>query len=143
LSVYDKSQTNDTPCKCCGIEFNSMYVSYLLRANLVHVKSAPSMKIHSIGFLPSVIDFFHWIFKQNFVTVIVTAAVGYLIMTMLFACAIWLVGSRRHECIGGADFSDNGDNYFTDAFSLSWTTFATVVRVVTDWRVLQLRASQS
>ena len=46
---------------------------------------------------------------------------------MLFALFIWIAGVYNPECVGGVDFTTNGNNYFTDAFILSWTTFATVV----------------
>jgi hypothetical protein len=56
--------------------------------------------------------------------------VGFLFLTMFFALFIWIAGTYNPECVGGVDFAANGNNYFTDAFILSWTTFATVVRAI-------------
>lgn len=78
----------------------------------------------------SVVNFFLWIFRQTFVVVILTAMIGFLSLTMLFALFIWIAGVYNPECVGGVDFETNGNNYFTDAFILSWTTFATVVSVI-------------
>lgn len=97
LSIYDNAQTNASACLCCGIDLNLI-----------------------------VVNFFLWIFRQTFVAVIITAMVGFLFLTMLFALFIWIAGVYNPECVGGVDFATNGNNYFTDAFILSWTTFATV-----------------
>ena len=72
-----------------------------------------------------VIRFLHWTFRQTFPVVLLTAAVGFFSLTILFALLIWLDGIRHPECIGGVEYQDD---YFTDAFILSWTTFSTVVR---------------
>lgn len=71
-----------------------------------------------------VIRFLHWTFRQTFPVVLLTAAVGFFSLTILFALLIWLDGLRHPECIGGVEYEDD---YFTDAFILSWTTFSTVV----------------
>jgi hypothetical protein len=42
---------------------------------------------------------------------------------MFFALILWALGKKDPECIGGVDFEND---YFTDAFILSWTTFSTV-----------------
>jgi hypothetical protein len=49
-----------------------------------------------------------------------SAAIGFLTLTMGFAFLIWRIGHRHPKCIGGID---PDSDYFTDAFALSWTTF--------------------
>jgi hypothetical protein len=97
--------------------------TYASRDNLIY----SFVMLYTILFR-SVVNFFRWIFRQSFIVVVLTAMGGFLFVTMSFALFIWIAGSYEPECVGGVDFSKNGDNYFTDAFILSWTTFATVVR---------------
>jgi len=77
--------------------------------------------------LRSVIHFLHWIFRQHLVTVILTAVIGFFILTIAFALLIWFSAHNHPECVNGVEYEAN---FFTDAFVLSWTTFSTVVSFV-------------
>lgn len=59
--------------------------------------------------------------------VFLSAAVAFITLTIIFALFIWALGRANPDCIGGVDFDSD---YFTDAYALSWTTFSTVVSVV-------------
>jgi hypothetical protein len=48
-------------------------------------------------------------------------------MTVLFATFILGFGMIKPECIGGVGFEIDR---FSDAYALSWVTFATVVRII-------------
>jgi hypothetical protein len=65
--------------------------------------------------------------------VILSACAGFFFFTLLFALLIYGIGMHRPSCIhvNGVDFGTTGAN-FLDAYSLSWTTFSTVVRVSGD-----------
>jgi hypothetical protein len=71
-----------------------------------------------------VMRYFFWAFRHSFSAVTLSAALGFMIITLVFAFIIWAIGMFRPTCINGID---PDSNYFTDAFQLSWTTFATVV----------------
>jgi hypothetical protein len=62
--------------------------------------------------------------------VIISACAGFFFFTLLFAVFIYGLGMLKPSCIyvNGVDFGTTGAN-FLDAYSLSWTTFSTVVRV--------------
>lgn len=77
------------------------------------------------GFSPNeiVMSYLRWSFRASFAAVFLSAALGFLGATMLFAFMIWRIGVRHPDCIGGVDFEND---YFMDAFALSWTTFSTV-----------------
>ena len=76
--------------------------------------------------MKSVVNFFHWLFRQTFTTVILTLSACFIIVALLFAVGIYIYGIRNPECIVGVDFA--ATQYFTDAFILSWTTLSTCVR---------------
>jgi hypothetical protein len=75
------------------------------------------------------IRFLHWIFRQSFTVVFLTAFIGFFSCTLTFAFWIWVSGFDQPQCIGGTSYGDNESNTedFMDAFVLSWTTFSTVV----------------
>ena len=77
------------------------------------------------GFTPNqlVMNYLRWSFRSSFAAVFLSAALSFLGFTMLFAFLIWRIGHRHPQCIGGVDFEND---YFMDAFALSWTTFSTV-----------------
>ena len=50
-----------------------------------------------------------------------SAAVGFLVSTLLFAAVLYGLGHHHPKCLGGVDFYEA--YYFTDAFVLSWATF--------------------
>lgn len=77
--------------------------------------------------LCSVIHFLHWIFRQHLVTVVLTAVIGFFVLTIAFALCIWFSAHNHPYCVGGVEYEAN---FFTDAFVLSWTTFSTVVSFV-------------
>jgi hypothetical protein len=105
--IYDSAGSDHDACRCCGIE--------------------PSF---------AVTRFLHWTFRQSFLAVFFVFACGFFGLTIGFALLMWWIGSRRNECIyvngeyfsayvGSSPFKD-----FGDAFTLSWTTFSTVVRSI-------------
>lgn len=96
LTIYESTQTNDG-CRCCGTNPNDQVIAFL-----------------------------HWIFRQHLVTVVITAALLYFVLTFGFALMIWWAGNNHPYCIGGTEYNPR---FFVDAFTLSWTTFTTVVRV--------------
>lgn len=78
--------------------------------------------------------YLRWTNRSSFVAVILSAAVGFLVLTVGFAFLIWRVGHRHPECIGGIDFDTD---YFADAFALSWTTFRYVLSMPLLYRNFQ------
>jgi hypothetical protein len=74
-----------------------------------------------------VIKYLHWTFRSSFMAVFLSAAVAFIVLTIIFALFIWGLGRANPTCIGGVDFESD---YFTDAYALSWTTFSTVVSAV-------------
>jgi hypothetical protein len=76
-----------------------------------------------------------WMFRQTFVTVLLTAVICFLCMTNLFGLFVWITGQRNPDCIGGFDA---GYENYVDAFQLSWTTFTTVVCRRTRERCIEL-----
>ncbi|KAL7565771.1 hypothetical protein ACA910_010209 [Epithemia clementina (nom. ined.)] len=80
---------------CCGCNFNSLVVRYLL-----------------------------WSFRSSFGAVFLSAIVGFLALTLIFAAMLHGLAHYHPKCIGGVDYYN--EPYFTDAFVLSWTTFSTV-----------------
>ena len=71
-----------------------------------------------------VVHYLHWSFRSSFAAVFLSAAVGFLVLTLLFAAVLYGLGHHHPKCLGGVDFYEA--DYFTDAFVLSWTTFSTV-----------------
>jgi hypothetical protein len=71
-----------------------------------------------------VMRYLHWTFRSSFTSVFLSAAVGFISLTMMFAAWIWALGRKEPGCIGGVDFET--DTSYVDAFILSWTTFSTV-----------------
>ena len=127
MSIYDSSQTQTTPCFCCGFELNMLYV-FLFSFALRFSRSEPTTTlIFCFLFTASrVINFFHWLFRQTFTTVILTLSACFMGLSLLFAVGIYVYGVLYPKCIVGVDFSQT--QYFTDAFILSWTTLSTCVR---------------
>jgi hypothetical protein len=66
-------------------------------------------------------------FRQTIPTVILTATLGFFILTTIFGLFIWKAGFRHPECVVVMD-GHYDPMHFTDAYMLSWTTFTTVVR---------------
>jgi hypothetical protein len=101
--IYDDSASGGG-LKLCGIAPNTLVTTYL-----------------------------HWTFRSSFLAVLFSAAVGFFALTLMFAVVIYLAGSVYPECITCYDreFGSNGFwGNFADAYTLSWTTFATVVCIV-------------
>ena len=61
-----------------------------------------------------VMNYLHWSFRSSFTAVMLSAALGFLGLTMIFAFFIWRIGVRHPQCIGGVDFEND---YFMDAVS--------------------------
>ena len=79
----------------------------------------------AMSFEQIVVNYLHWCFRSSFMAFLLSSFGGFLILTLLFAAAIWILGRKYPKCIGGVDFETD---CFTDAFALSWTTFSTVRR---------------
>ncbi|KAI2494538.1 hypothetical protein MHU86_19997 [Fragilaria crotonensis] len=101
--IYDDSSGNDQQCSCCGFEPNTYVTRYL-----------------------------HWTFRQSFLTVFFSAALGFFGGILFFALLLLWSGRIGPECIyvNGVFFGNATDSStfqdFGDAFQLSWTNFATV-----------------
>lgn len=104
-AIYDDSSGHDNQCSCCGFEPNTYVTRYL-----------------------------HWTFRQSFVTVFFSAALAFYGGILFFALLLLWSGRTKPECIyvNGVNFGNGTDSSafrdFGDAFQLSWTNFATVVR---------------
>lgn len=63
--------------------------------------------------------------------VLLSAAVWFSSVTMIFAILIYFIGMRNPDCVhvNGVAFDSPGGANFMDAYALSWTTFSTVVRL--------------
>lgn len=75
-----------------------------------------------------VIDFFFWMFRKGWTTVIVLSVVWYYAFVILFAAFIVWAAEMDNDCVrvGGIRSGDLDRSLFMDAFSLSWNTFSTV-----------------
>lgn len=68
-------------------------------------------------------------------TVLLSLAVEFFVLTIVFALVMFIIGSLKPNCIhvNSKDFGGAGDagfwEKFLDAYALSWTTFSTVVRI--------------
>lgn len=76
-----------------------------------------------------VIRYLNWAFRSAFPVVLLSGAVVFFSLTIVFAILIYIVGLRKPNCVhvNGEDFDDPGAASFLDAYALSWTTFSTVV----------------
>jgi hypothetical protein len=73
-----------------------------------------------------VTSYLFWAFRSSFVAVLVSAAVWFGWITFSFGGVLFFLAKLYPSCmaVAGEDFSGQ----FMDAYSLSWTTFTTVVR---------------
>jgi hypothetical protein len=98
--IYEDASGGDGGWKCCGLSPNMLVTKYL-----------------------------HWTFRASFCMVVFSAALGFFSCTLAFAALILWAGRNRPVCIYvSGKFFGNSTSQFGDAFALSWTTFATVVR---------------
>jgi hypothetical protein len=76
--------------------------------------------------------YLYWSFRTSFLFLFLSSAVSFFFMICLFAGLIAWAGRNNPQCIQMplGDFY-GGDTRYKDAFSLSWTTFTTVVRIPT------------
>jgi hypothetical protein len=95
---------------CCG---------FYSRSNAAFA-SGPTPNQKLAGYL-------HWMFRVNFIFLFTVMCVAFFAWVIVFAGWITLAGQLDPKCvrINGAQFGETGTK-FADAFSLSWTTFATV-----------------
>ena len=73
-----------------------------------------------------------WSLRSHFLIVLLTEACAFLALTCIFAICIYAGASYQPQCLvfpGGRNFEESG-SFFLDAFSVSWTTFSTVVSEV-------------
>lgn len=71
-----------------------------------------------------------WSLRSNFILVLLSEACAFWILISLFALCIYAGATQEPDCLrfpDGNNFEENG-SHFLDAFSVSWTTFSTVVR---------------
>ena len=103
--IYDDAGGNGDDCACFGIEPNKLVTSYL-----------------------------HWTFRQSFMAVLLSAALGFFGLILFFGLLILWSGTNRPECIyvAGSSFANytgsSAYRSFGDAYQLSWNSFVTVVR---------------
>ena len=74
-------------------------------------------------------EYLYWCFRKSFLAVLISESMVFLAWCWGFAIAYYILGRLNPQCIvgpGGADFDE--DMGLVDAFTLSWTTFSTVVR---------------
>jgi hypothetical protein len=71
-------------------------------------------------------SYLFWAFRSSFLAVLVSAAVWFGWITFSFGGVLFGLAKMHPYCmsVAGEDFSGK----FMDAYSLSWTTFTTVVR---------------
>ena len=72
-----------------------------------------------------------WSLRSPFLVVLFSEMIAFWILTTTFAICIYLGAKYQPECLRFPEhrnFEEAG-GYFLDAFTLSWTTFSTVVRV--------------
>jgi hypothetical protein len=74
--------------------------------------------------------YLHWMFRVNFAFLFFLMCFVFFVLVVVFAGLIVVAGSINPDCVrvGGRSFGETGYE-FSDAFTLSWTTFSTVVRV--------------
>jgi hypothetical protein len=76
-----------------------------------------------------IVDYVRWSYQASFAKLALSLTVIFYTLVTIFAVLIYLVGIVQPQCIyvgSIGNFKDGGE-YFIDAFSMSWTTFATVV----------------
>lgn len=99
--LEDDGGGQSSGCLCCGFSLNYWVTSYL-----------------------------NWTFRSSFFKVLLSAAVGFYTLTLIFALLIFASGTNHPDCVhvNGEDFgASHARDRFSDAYSLSWTTFSTVV----------------
>lgn len=75
-------------------------------------------------------EYLYWCFRKTFLMVVVTESVIFLCWCWGFAILYYILGRLNPQCIqshNGYNFEE-ADMGLVDAFTLSWTTFSTVVR---------------
>lgn len=72
-----------------------------------------------------------WSLRANFPIVLLSETLAFWTLCFVFACLIYLGALLSPQCLtlpNGKNWEEGG-SYFMDTFALSWTTFATVVRL--------------
>jgi hypothetical protein len=84
-----------------------------------------------MGFNPNqlVVSYLFWAFRSSFMALFLSAALWFCTLTVTFALVFYGIGMSKPQCIHveGASFNGEGGAAFMDAYTLSWTTFSTVV----------------
>jgi len=72
--------------------------------------------------------YINWTFYSTFAAVFISFLAIFIICCLVFAALFVAAGNQRPECIrvSSEKFGSNPRTVFSDAFSLSWTTFTTV-----------------
>ena len=70
----------------------------------------------------------HWMFRVNFLFLFAVMCIFFFVLVLIFSGLIIGAGKIDADCvkIGGISFGNTTQDYFADAFALSWTTFSTV-----------------
>jgi len=74
-------------------------------------------------------DYLYWCFRKSFMGVLISESFIFLVWCWLFAVLYYFLGRLNPECIRGPNEInfEEGDMGLVDAFTLSWSTFSTVV----------------
>lgn len=81
-----------------------------------------------ISYNRSLVTFLHWLFRINFSFLFLLSCFVFFGLVVIFTGFIILAANFDATCVqvGGVPLRYQGGNSFTDAFSLSWTTFSGV-----------------
>lgn len=76
-----------------------------------------------------VVSYLFWAFRSSFMALFLSAALWFFTLTVSFALVFYGIGMSKSKCIHveGSSFNAAGGAAFMDAYTLSWTTFSTVV----------------
>ena len=91
-----------------------------------------SVKVDNNVYRPStyLYRYILWTFNASYASVTLTFLLIYVVVNLVFGCLLYVAGSHEPYCItaSGEHFGAHPQTKFIDAYSLSWTTFTTVVR---------------
>jgi hypothetical protein len=98
-----------------------------------HIKGMGNIGLGHQNRSQSLAMYLHWSFRVNFLFLFIVSCVIFFALIVAFTALILLVESFDHACVRIAVGNDGADSRgaIADAFALSWTTFATVVRITT------------
>jgi len=113
-----------------GIERKKQYTVTVKREISTLKKILYLMSPDEYSYSPNqlVLAYINASFRANFITVVMSFTLLYLIMCLIFAVFIMIAGDANPNCIriGGTEYGTETSTTFSDSFHLSWTTFTTV-----------------